>query len=298
MRCPSSLRWLLLSVMVVGLAVSGLPAARAQSPFSDVPEDYWAYPWIREAADAGLVRGYWDGTYHPEDTVTRAQMAVYIVRLLDYLRGRRGVGWIMPSLDPGSPNNTYWIFAPLITDATDYRLYSSSNGVDFTEVTGVNVNITDFGFIQWEVTGVTTETIYKAVAVVGDPPEERQLCHLLTLRPGTPTAITVDSPPTTGASRVPLIEWQAVPNAVAYVAAVMHEEADGLALDHIAIVEGWRTGLRFNQQFGPGITMGLAANPMDPQPLAGDADYFLFVLGVDAGGYAFAEATEEFHTMP
>lgn len=296
MKYSSLPGWLLLSVMVVGLVVAWLPAARAQSPFSDVPEDYWAFPWIREAAETGLVRGYWDGTYHPEDTVTRAQMAVYIVRLLDYLRGRRGVGWIMPSFDSGP--GTYWIFTPCLTDAWDYRLYSSTNGVDFTLVTGVGVNVTEFGFIQREVSGVTTETIYKAVALVGDPAEERQLCHLLTLRPGTPTAITIDSPPETDASRVPLIEWDPVSNAVAYVAAVMHDDAGEPAVDYIVIVEGWRTGIRFNQQFGPGVTMGLAANPLDPQPLEGDADYDLMVLGLDAGGYAFAQGVETFHTLP
>ncbi len=70
------------------------------------------------------------------------------------------------------------------------------------------------------------------------------------------------------------------------------------AVDYIAIVEGWRTGIRFNQQFGPGVTMGLATNPTAPQPLAGDADYTLMVLGLDAGGYAFAQGVETFHTLP
>ncbi len=48
--------------------------------FLDVPTDYWAYKHIEFVADAGVVRGYPDGTYRPRDSVTRDQMAVYIAR--------------------------------------------------------------------------------------------------------------------------------------------------------------------------------------------------------------------------
>jgi uncharacterized repeat protein (TIGR02543 family) len=47
--------------------------------FADVGTDYWAYKYIEYAHDRGVVQGYWDG-YHPEETVNRAQMAVYVAR--------------------------------------------------------------------------------------------------------------------------------------------------------------------------------------------------------------------------
>jgi hypothetical protein len=56
-------------------------AART-SPFSDVPGDFWAWDAIWACSDAGIVSGYSDGTYHPEGTVTRDQMATYIARAL------------------------------------------------------------------------------------------------------------------------------------------------------------------------------------------------------------------------
>jgi len=50
--------------------------------FDDLPLDYWAYSYVRAAVDAQIVKGYDDGTYHPTDPVTRAQMAVYVSRAL------------------------------------------------------------------------------------------------------------------------------------------------------------------------------------------------------------------------
>jgi len=54
-------------------------SAFAQS-FSDVPPDYWAYNQIEALKTTGIVAGYSDGTYHPEEQVNRAQMAVFIQR--------------------------------------------------------------------------------------------------------------------------------------------------------------------------------------------------------------------------
>ena len=50
--------------------------------FLDVNSDHWAYGEIIACLAAGIVAGYEDGTYHPEFSVSRAQMAVYISRAL------------------------------------------------------------------------------------------------------------------------------------------------------------------------------------------------------------------------
>jgi hypothetical protein len=47
--------------------------------FPDVPPDYWAYKHIEYCKAQAIIAGYWDG-YHPEETVNRAQMAVYVAR--------------------------------------------------------------------------------------------------------------------------------------------------------------------------------------------------------------------------
>lgn len=50
--------------------------------FSDVSKDHWAFLDVYKTAKAGIVRGYPEGTYHPDEAVSRAQMAVYISRAL------------------------------------------------------------------------------------------------------------------------------------------------------------------------------------------------------------------------
>jgi hypothetical protein len=52
------------------------------APFRDVPCDYWALAYILACYNAGLVSGYGDYTYRPEQVVTRGQMAVYVSRAL------------------------------------------------------------------------------------------------------------------------------------------------------------------------------------------------------------------------
>jgi len=72
---------------VVHLAVFGSLVA-----FPDVLYyRHWAYPEIQGCVDAGIVCGYPDGLYHPEFSVTRDQMAVYIARALVSPAGDAGI---------------------------------------------------------------------------------------------------------------------------------------------------------------------------------------------------------------
>lgn len=48
--------------------------------FSDVPPDYWAFSFIEILAASGITAGCGINVYCPENPVTRAQMAVFIVR--------------------------------------------------------------------------------------------------------------------------------------------------------------------------------------------------------------------------
>jgi len=48
--------------------------------FGDVPPDYWAAGYIERLAEEGITLGCGYGNYCPEDSVTRAQIAVFLVR--------------------------------------------------------------------------------------------------------------------------------------------------------------------------------------------------------------------------
>lgn len=50
-------------------------------PFPDVPSDHWAAEAIRFVKDAGFMTGRPDGSFGPNEPVTRAQMAVILEKL-------------------------------------------------------------------------------------------------------------------------------------------------------------------------------------------------------------------------
>jgi S-layer homology domain len=56
------------------------PAVGGSTGFGDVPTSYWAAAWIKQLVAEGITSGCGAGTYCPESPVTRAQMAVFLVR--------------------------------------------------------------------------------------------------------------------------------------------------------------------------------------------------------------------------
>ncbi len=50
--------------------------------FPDVPLDHWAYGSVRACYNTGMVAGYPEGVYHPDWSVSRDQMAVFVSRAL------------------------------------------------------------------------------------------------------------------------------------------------------------------------------------------------------------------------
>jgi uncharacterized delta-60 repeat protein len=56
------------------------PAVGAGTGFGDVPPGYWAAAFIKQLVTEGITAGCGAGNYCPESPVTRAQMAVFLVR--------------------------------------------------------------------------------------------------------------------------------------------------------------------------------------------------------------------------
>jgi len=56
-------------------------AAVNASSFKDVPASHWAINYITAAEKAGYLKGFGDGTFRPEQTLTRAQAVSLIMRL-------------------------------------------------------------------------------------------------------------------------------------------------------------------------------------------------------------------------
>jgi hypothetical protein len=73
----------------VGDAALGVPRAvegdRPYGQFSDVPEDRWYSDAVKWAAANGIISGYGDGRFGPEDNITRQELVVILDRYAEYV---------------------------------------------------------------------------------------------------------------------------------------------------------------------------------------------------------------------
>lgn len=76
--------------------------------FGDVAGDHWACRYIKAVGEQGIAQGYPDGGYHPDETVSRAQIAVFMARA--HAGGDPGVG--EANGDPSFPDvgQAHWAF--------------------------------------------------------------------------------------------------------------------------------------------------------------------------------------------
>ncbi|MCU0523298.1 MAG: S-layer homology domain-containing protein [Elainella sp. Prado103] len=68
--------------------------AYAQTQFSDVSSSYWAAGFIQELNQRNVIRGFPDGTFRPNDPVTRAQFAAMIRQAFSATAIRQGNSFV------------------------------------------------------------------------------------------------------------------------------------------------------------------------------------------------------------
>ncbi len=81
------------------------PPAASGLVFNDVPDSHWAAAWIEQLAADGITGGCDGGNYCPEGQITRAQMAVFL------LRARHGSSYTPPAASGtmfGDVPDNYW----------------------------------------------------------------------------------------------------------------------------------------------------------------------------------------------
>lgn len=87
------------SASVVGYAGSG-----DVTPFSDLPQNHWAYQAVSQLQKDGVITGYDDKTYRGSQMVSRYEMAVYVAAAMQKLRSEmatKGASLIAAIPQPG-----------------------------------------------------------------------------------------------------------------------------------------------------------------------------------------------------
>ena len=97
--------------------------------FSDVPSSHWAAKYINFAATRGWVNGYADGTFRPNNSITRAEVAAVTCRLLErnadqsYIRSH--LSELRAFTDVSESHWAYW-YTMEATNGHDYTKSGSS----------------------------------------------------------------------------------------------------------------------------------------------------------------------------
>ena len=68
-----------LAIMTCALSST---ASAAQNPFSDVPENHWAYDAVAQLAKDGIIEGYGDATFQGGRSITRYEMAQMVAKAM------------------------------------------------------------------------------------------------------------------------------------------------------------------------------------------------------------------------
>lgn len=79
MKHATRIASLFLSVLLT-LTFVPAPARAAARTFSDVPSDAWYAPYVAEAAERGIVKGYEDGTFRPNSDVAEVEAVAIVER--------------------------------------------------------------------------------------------------------------------------------------------------------------------------------------------------------------------------
>jgi len=96
--------------------------------FKDVPENHWAKSCINSAAKKGWVSGFPDGTYHPNESITRVQVVTIINNMLDRKIERADIpSWATKYNDLFT---SYWGYCQMQEASNEHNYTRKPNGFE------------------------------------------------------------------------------------------------------------------------------------------------------------------------
>lgn len=127
----------LLATLVAAFTMNAVQA------FPDVSDNYWAAPQIKLLSEQGVIVGYPDGTFKPDDNVTRAEFASMAIKAL----GQEHTKVIQP-VTFKDINTDYWaydaiqkaLYFDLVSAPKDGELFRPDDSVSRAESLSVAVN--------------------------------------------------------------------------------------------------------------------------------------------------------------
>lgn len=103
--------------LVLIISVCSIAYINYAKEFSDLPQTHWAYKYISELSDRGVINGYEDGSYKPSGTITRAEFLKLIV--CEYYNNVYGFQEIL-DYSPNLGGKWYDLYVELSKDSIPY----------------------------------------------------------------------------------------------------------------------------------------------------------------------------------
>jgi len=150
-----------LTLILVGILLGSTVAFAASKFFSDVPANTWYSDEVASLSDKGIIAGYPDGTFGVTKNVNRAELAVILDRLIEYME----TGEVAPS---ASTDKTKEEIVQKISEyceehniqacspETSYYIVDSNDKYQVVRVSGFNYLLTKKDN-EWNVSVVSQE---------------------------------------------------------------------------------------------------------------------------------------------
>ena len=109
---------------------TGIEKANIRNPYTDIDETHWAYEEILALTSTGLIEGYPDKTYKPENNITRAEVMTVINKLL----GRKPLESYVKSLEFNPYNDLYedkWYYVTVLEATITHNYWLDNKGYEY-----------------------------------------------------------------------------------------------------------------------------------------------------------------------
>ena len=117
-------------------------SAVGNKEFTDLQKDHWAYDVIQKAAQAGWISGYPDGSFRPDQPITRAEVVAITNRMLNRFADEDFVDHNLNKIINFTDiDKSHWAYYPVVEATNGHNYDRKANGKDETwfEITGMTL---------------------------------------------------------------------------------------------------------------------------------------------------------------
>ena len=119
------------TAMAMKFAVGG---EEGENIFSDVDEDDWFYDAVVNSIQYGWIHGYGDGTFRPNNPITRAEVTAIVNNMLGRAADEDFVDEHTDELTPFSDIEKHWAYYHIVEATNDHDYTKPSSGENWTKL--------------------------------------------------------------------------------------------------------------------------------------------------------------------